>query len=377
MIFQRTLKRELISVAGAVFMTLFTVTVTTMLIRILGQAAKGRVASEDVVALIGFSALSYSPIILVLTGFISVLLVITRSYQDSEMVVWFASGLSLTRWLRPILEFALPVVLLVVLFCFFITPWSHHQNAVYRARFDQREDLARISPGKFQESASKNRVFFVEKMAEDMSYVENIFIHAVQDGNVSITVSKEGTVRTNEKGNRYVVLDDGRRYERSFSPPEFRLLEFERYTSLIDNSREFDYVTDSLRAMSNRELVAQFDVNAKAKGEMLWRVAQPVMAFLLMFLAVPLGFVNPRGGRSFNLIVALLLYVAYNNFTSIIQSYVSRGKLSLLLGWWPLHFLIAMIIIGLYAWRLCRNSRRHPLVIWTAWKKRLREGGGA
>lgn len=361
------------SIAGAVFMTLFTITITMMLIRILGQAAKGNVASEDVLALIGFSALSYSPIILILTGFISVLLVITRSYQESEMVVWFASGLSLTKWIRPILEFALPLVVIVVIFSFFITPWAYYQNAVYRARFNQREDLARISPGKFQQSANKNRIFYVEKMSEDMSYVENVFIHDLEEGDTSIVVSKEGTVRTNEKGERYLVLDEGNRYEKLNTASAFRLLEFERYTSLIDNSREVDYVADSIRALPNQELMAKFSIMPRAKAELLWRMAQPIMAFLLMFLAVPLGFVNPRGGRSFNLIVALLLYVAYNNLTSVMQSSVSRGRISFLLGWWPLHLIVAFIIIGLYAWRLGANHPRHPLVVWARWRKRLRE----
>ncbi|WP_241801441.1 LptF/LptG family permease, partial [Pseudomonas putida] len=82
-----------------VFTTLFTITLTVMLIKILGQAAGGQVASQDVLALIGFQALNYMPIILILTGFISVLLVMTRSYQDSEIVVWFACGMSLTRWI--------------------------------------------------------------------------------------------------------------------------------------------------------------------------------------------------------------------------------------------------------------------------------------
>jgi lipopolysaccharide export system permease protein len=38
MIFQRALRRDLLSTAGAVFTTLFTITITVMLIRILGQA---------------------------------------------------------------------------------------------------------------------------------------------------------------------------------------------------------------------------------------------------------------------------------------------------------------------------------------------------
>jgi len=85
MIFQRALRRELLSAAGAVFTTLFTITITVMLIKILGQAAGGKVASSDVVALIGFTELMNMPILLILTGFISVLLVVTRSYQDSEI----------------------------------------------------------------------------------------------------------------------------------------------------------------------------------------------------------------------------------------------------------------------------------------------------
>ena len=192
MIFQRALKRELFSTAAGVFLTLFTITITMMLIRILGQAAKGRVASEDVMALIGFTSLNYMPIILILTGFVSVLLVVTRSYQDSEMVVWFASGLSLTRWLRPVMEFAIPIVVLVTLLGFFVTPWAYRQSAEFRERFEKREDIARISPGKFQESAAAQRVFFVEKMSDDLGKVKNFFINSTKNGEITTLVSQNG-----------------------------------------------------------------------------------------------------------------------------------------------------------------------------------------
>ena len=101
MIFQRALRRELAASAGATFTVLFSILVTWTLISILGKAAGGRVASGDVLALIMFAMLNYMPTVLTLTSFISVLMVVTRSYRDSEMVVWFASGLSLVRWIRP------------------------------------------------------------------------------------------------------------------------------------------------------------------------------------------------------------------------------------------------------------------------------------
>ncbi len=47
--------------------------------------------------LLGFSLVNYLPVLLSLTLFISVLMTLSRSYRDSEMVVWFSSGLGLTR----------------------------------------------------------------------------------------------------------------------------------------------------------------------------------------------------------------------------------------------------------------------------------------
>ena len=103
MIFRRALLREFGNLALAVFATLFAITLTTQLIRLLGQAAIGKVLSEGVVALLAFSALNYLPVLLSLTLFITVLMTLSRSYRESEMVIWFGSGLSLLAWIRPVL----------------------------------------------------------------------------------------------------------------------------------------------------------------------------------------------------------------------------------------------------------------------------------
>ena len=122
MIFQRSLLREFGNLALAVFATLFAITLTTQLIRLLGQAAVGRVLSEGVVALLTFSALNYLPVLLSLTLFISVLMTLSRSYRESEMVIWFGSGLSLLAWVRPVLVFASPLIALMALLSLFLSP---------------------------------------------------------------------------------------------------------------------------------------------------------------------------------------------------------------------------------------------------------------
>ncbi|MBL8481204.1 MAG: LptF/LptG family permease, partial [Rhodocyclaceae bacterium] len=106
MLFKRAFQRELANTAVAVFVVLFAILVTTQLVRLLAQAAGGRVASEAVLALLGFGALNYLPVVLSLTVFVAVLMTLSRNYRDSEMFVWFASGQALSAWVRPVLGFA-------------------------------------------------------------------------------------------------------------------------------------------------------------------------------------------------------------------------------------------------------------------------------
>src|SRR5690606_2534018 len=107
-LFKKSLRRDLVNLAGIVFATLFVIMLTTSLIRFLGRAAGGRVDTGSVLPLIAFNAINVLPVLLVLTLYIAVLSALTRAYRDSEMVVWFASGQSLLAWIRPVLGFAAP-----------------------------------------------------------------------------------------------------------------------------------------------------------------------------------------------------------------------------------------------------------------------------
>jgi len=115
MIFRQSLLREFGATALGVLVILLAITLTTQFIRFLGQAASGTLVVDAVLAMLGFSALSHLSVLLSLTLFISVLMTLTRSYRDSEMIVWFSSGVSLLRWVRPVLSFSLPMVITIAL----------------------------------------------------------------------------------------------------------------------------------------------------------------------------------------------------------------------------------------------------------------------
>lgn len=357
MIFQRAIRRELLNTVGAVFTALFTIVITVMLIRILGDAAAGKVASTDVAVLLGFASLGYLPVIISLTAFVSVLLVVARSYQDSEMVVWFASGLSLTRWIAPVLRVGIPLVIVTALLSLWLTPWANRSYAEYKERFRNREDISRVSPGKFQESAGGDKIFFVEGLADDASHVQNVFVR--QGGRRdSVVVAEQGSIRFDARGDKLLELQLGRRYDGAPGSSDLRTIEFQRYTVVIAPS------TRELRDNKSAKVQPTLDLLAEPtranQAELLWRIAVPLTCLLQMLLAIPLGFVNPRRGRTLNLMIALLLAVTYNNFAGILQASVSSGKLAFGVAWWPLHLLAAMLIALLFFWRNNTNSRWHP-----------------
>jgi len=368
MIFQRSLRRELASSAGATFTVLFTVMVTWSLINILGKAAGGRVASSDVVALIAFAALNYLPTILILTSFISVLAVVTRSYRDSEMVVWFAAGQSLVRWVRPVLGFGLPIVLLTGALSTFGTPWAKMKNAEYVQRFEKREDLKKVSPGQFRESASSNRVFFVEGVSGESAVVRNVFVNTNDAKGSTVVVAKEGAIEPDGKGGQYLVLKNGRRYQGVPGRADFQSMEFDRYSMRV--ATQGPELTGSLAVEAMPTLALLATDNQFTRAELLWRMSTPIMCFLLLLLAIPLGFVNPRAGSSANLMLAVLIFFTYNNLVKLAEASVKQGKAEFAMAWWPLHLVTALSVLALFAWRLNVNHHYHPLVLWSAFKRR-------
>ena len=152
MIFRSSLLRELTTAAVAIFLVLLGISMTTQLVRLLGQAASGLITSTGVVALLGFTLVSYLPILLSVTLFIAVLMTLTRSYRDSEMIVWFASGVGLTRWIRPVLMFAWPLIVTIALLSLLLAPWAVEKSEEFRRQMDSRDDVAQVTPGVFHES---------------------------------------------------------------------------------------------------------------------------------------------------------------------------------------------------------------------------------
>ncbi|MDR0702701.1 MAG: LPS export ABC transporter permease LptF [Azoarcus sp.] len=359
MIFRRALQREFVHAACAVFVVLFAVLITTVLIRLLGQAAGGRVPADAVLALIGFGSLADLPIVLTLTVFLGVLLSLSRGYRDSEMVVWFSSGMPLTAWIAPVLRFALPLVLLVGGVTLFLGPWAHQKSAEYRVQLESRDDTQRIAPGVFRESSGAKRVFFVEVGADDGGKVSNVFVSEEKEDRLSVVMASRGSLHTDGKGSRYVILEQGRRYDGRPGTPEYRVMTFDRYQLRVESNQQ-SVGPSKMRAKPTLDLLQKPD--RRALGELVFRFGTPMAVLLLALLAIPLSFVNPRAGRTNNLLLAIFIYLIYNNAILVCQSWVSQDRMGFLAGLLLPHAL-AFALLALFFY-----SR---LAVMPFWRRRM------
>ena len=349
MIFHRALLREFASLAGAVFMALFAIALTTQLIRLLGKAAGGSIPTDAVLAFLGFFALGALPVLLSLTMFISVLMTLTRGWRDSEMVIWFSSGLSLTAWLKPVMLFALPLIAVSGALSLFISPWAAQMAGQYSSKLETRDDVSRVTPGVFGETANKERVYFVESVSGHTNEVQNVFVSSVQQGKGGVSMSRSGRTETAANGDRFIVLEQGRRYEGAPGDEQYRVTEFDRYAARIE-TRESAEPSTSPKALSTPTLLA--DPTNTNLAELVWRIGIPVSSLILAFLAIPMSFVNPRAGRSANLLFALLTFMVYSNLLSVSQARVAQGRLDFSTGVWLVHGGMVLLLLVLFAQRM-------------------------
>ena len=346
MIFRRALQREFTHVAAAVFIALFAILLAVVLIRLLGQAAGGRVPANAVMALIGFDSLGSLPIVLTLAVFVGVLLTLSRCYRESEMVVWFASGLPLTAWIRPVLMFALPLALVTGGVTLFLGPWAHQKSVEYRKRLESRDDTERIAPGVFRESRKGRRVFFVE--ASSGGKVHNVFFREERPDKLVVVGASEGQI-VESNGDRYVELMHGRQYEGKPGTTEYRVSSFERYRVRLESG---SVVGGELKAKSRSTLELMRLRDGRSMGELSFRVSMPIASILLVLLAIPLSFVNPRVGRNDSLLLAIFVYLVYYNAILVCQSWVQQGRLSFLTGVIAPHVLAGSVLVFLFYCRM-------------------------
>ncbi|MDB5731588.1 MAG: putative permease, YjgP/YjgQ family [Variovorax sp.] len=358
MLFHSSLRKELSRSFTATLVVLVTIVMTMMLIRTLGLASRGSVNPSEVLLVMTYTVLGYLPVILSLSLFVAIVSTLSRMYRDSEMVIWFTSGRGLGNFVKPLFRFAWPVLALIAGLALVGWPWANSQTQGMRDQYQRRSDIDRVTPGQFQESPGRNRVFFIDKDTADGSTASNVFISSIERNLQITTTARSGQVET--LGNeRYLMLRDGQRLEVPLGAADLKISEFSTYGARMGGASAATAEDTPARVRTTLSLLAE--PTPAAQAELAWRLGMLLAAINFVLLALTISSVNPRVGRSGNLLFALFAFIVYYNLLNLGQSWIAAG----LYG--AAGFMLALhggaLLIGI-AWLAKRHNN------WGGWLRR-------
>ncbi|MFC2970740.1 LPS export ABC transporter permease LptF [Azotobacter bryophylli] len=354
MIISRYLSRELLLTQCAVSAVLLVIIMSGRFIKYLAQAAQGLLDPGVLFSLMLYRMPGFLQLILPLGLFLGILLSFGRLYLDSEITVLRATGMSQQR----LFGYSLIPATLVALLVAWLSLWLSPQGiAAMELLLNQQEALTEFDtlvPGRFQSMRDGSRVTYVEELSDDRSQLSRVFITekraagaGKEDRGITVLVANSGRQEIQPDGGRYLILQDGYRYDGKPGQADYRVIRYDTYGVLLPKPAASGEISER-EAIPTRQLIDS-DVQ-KYKSELQWRLSIPVLVFVVTLLAVPLSKVNPRQGRFLKLLPAVLLYMAYLALLVAARGALDKGNIPTALGLWWVHGLFLLIGLCLLYW---------------------------
>ncbi len=345
MIISRYLIKEILITLGGVLLVLMLMAVSAQLVGLFSKVAEGTLQVNTVLRLFGVYTLTLVPFIIPLALYLAVLLALTRLYRDSEMVALAACGFGPFQVLRAVLVVAVFVAVVQGIFTLLFAPWGDAQGERIEALSNKTVDIQGVTPGRFRSMPLGKGVIYVEKINEDRTQISNIFASSIVDNKESLIVAKRGHIEfDNKSGDRFLVLQDGYRYEGSPGREDFAVIQFKRHGMRLQNKENIK-IQYRHRSIPTAELLQSDDPGYLA--EFQWRVSTALLCIVLAMLAVPLSRTSHRQGRYTKLAIAVVLYLLISNLLTVARSWVYQGQVSPLVGMWWVHLLTVVLALGL------------------------------
>jgi len=328
--------------------------------RVLGDAAKDKIPKEAVFKVIGLTALQYLTILVPFGLFLAVMMAMARLYRDSELPAMMACAVSPGSLYRPVGWLALPLAVGVAWLSLVVGPAAIQKVEIISVEAKRRLDLASIEPGRFISSGNDGSVIYAENVAPDGS-LSNVFVERRVGSGLEIVVAERGRQQpSDDPDQRFIILENGQRYEGIPGSTEFRIIEFREHglPYALPTVKSIDLKPE---AMTTRALLA--DPQPAAKAELQWRVSIPISILILAFLAVPLSRSEPRQGRYGKLAAGVLIYIIYFNLLGAAKVWVEQERLPAFIGMWWVHALVvglALVLFGTQYGFFVRVFSRRP-----------------
>lgn len=346
MIIARYLIKEVAQTLFGVSLVLMIIGLSGQLVSVFSDVAAGILSVNTVMVVLGLKSLKMLLVILPLSLYLSVLMTLSRLYTSNEMAAISACGISQTHIMRIILSFAFLFSIIVGIFSLQITPWADGLKHQIDTATENSTEMEGLVAGRFRETTSGVGVNYIETINEDRSQMGNVFVQQSLNNNSELVIRAEKGNREKdpETGDRFMVLENGVRYEGVPGQLDYTVVEFARHGVRIrESSKKTKQIKQSaiptLELVKNKTLVNQAELHS--------RLAPIILCLLFAALAVPLSQTSARQGRYARLGFGLLVYIVFTNLISIGKTWIVTAKVPAAVGLWWVHGLMLLLVIFL------------------------------
>ncbi|MGW8287414.1 MAG: LPS export ABC transporter permease LptF [Desulfobulbales bacterium] len=265
----------------------------------------------------------YTPQLLLFTlpmsSMMGVILGITHSNNENELMVLKANGISLYRMLPPVILIALCTALVTGLFSVYLIP------AGTRAKVDLAFQLAKdrversIHEKRFSESLG-DIVLYADSVDKDSRTWKGFYISNMRDSSHPVTIIAEsGIISADSKRGTFSISLHNGTLNRTTSDVD-QTINFDQYDMVLP----LETPSTNPLAKSGRATMLQSELLAEANrlghnsleaarylNEFHERLALPFSCFILTLLGFPLGFLSGPRHRTVGLPLGLAIFILY------------------------------------------------------------------
>jgi len=363
----RALARDLVATTLAVASVLLLVIISGRFIRLLADAAAGRIDASVLLPVIGYRLPGFLELILPLAFFLGVLLAYGRMYIDNEMTVLRACGVSHGRLLAYTMVVAAGVAGVTGWLSLSVSPAGIARSEALLSTQKERGEFEALDAGRFYPYGDGRGVAYTESKDADGTLRGVFLAEAGRSGaqaRAPIIVFAElgSTRRAQSDGDNYLVLENGYRIQGVPGEATFQITHFQEYGQRLARATAAERSRAKMTAVPTREL---FDLAAPEQMAALqWRLSVPLLVLIVTLIAAPMSQTNPRSGRYGKIFPAVFLYILYLLALNAARGALEEGSLPAALGLWWVHLLFlgiaGALMGGIWGWR--------P----RAWQKRFR-----
>jgi lipopolysaccharide export system permease protein len=351
---------------------LLLILVSNQLARVLSQAAANDFPRDVVLSLIGLTSAGYLSVVVPVGFFLAIMLALGRLYHESEMAAIQACGVGPAGLYKPIATLGVAIFALLAWLSFSAIPQATARAREIRAEALRDAQFGALAPGRFRTFADGAVVFYAERV-DDNGVLHNVHVFVdrpaqtppadkdpgsgprrPQEDKLEIWVATRAQQRGAGQAEQTFVLYDGERYEGAPGSGEFRITEFAEGGIPI-RLGEINGAAAKPEMKPTSELLASDDPQDQA--ELQWRISTPLLALILMVIAVPLARLRPRQGRFGRIGFAILAFFLYYQALVAARTWVETQAWPQFLGLWWVH--VVALSLGLVL--LARDSAPQTL----------------